>query len=171
MTRRILIITLLVLALAVTIAGLESHARRHWDDGIWITGLETASRFRCGMIDGTFHLVLVRPSSPRAAKPSSSFSVSELRLGSFYVRSASNGQVNATGGGIPFWAIVLLFTAWPATVLIRHIARSIREVRREECRRRGECVQCGYNLHGLTEPRCPECGTPFEANAPSAAET
>ena len=24
------------------------------------------------------------------------------------------------------------------------------------------CVKCGYNLHGLTEPRCPECGTPFD---------
>lgn len=24
------------------------------------------------------------------------------------------------------------------------------------------CSTCGYNLHGLTEPRCPECGTPFE---------
>jgi hypothetical protein len=25
----------------------------------------------------------------------------------------------------------------------------------------GQCVRCGYLLHGLTEPRCPECGTPF----------
>src|SRR6266699_218984 len=24
------------------------------------------------------------------------------------------------------------------------------------------CPKCDYNLHGLTEPRCPECGTPFE---------
>lgn len=23
------------------------------------------------------------------------------------------------------------------------------------------CEHCGYNLTGLTEPRCPECGTPF----------
>ncbi len=23
------------------------------------------------------------------------------------------------------------------------------------------CRQCGYNLHGLPEKRCPECGTPF----------
>ncbi len=26
----------------------------------------------------------------------------------------------------------------------------------------GRCRSCGYNLHGLTEPRCPECGTPFD---------
>ena len=24
------------------------------------------------------------------------------------------------------------------------------------------CKQCGYWLIGLTEPRCPECGTPFD---------
>ena len=24
------------------------------------------------------------------------------------------------------------------------------------------CCECGYNLRGLTEPRCPECGTPFD---------
>ena len=24
------------------------------------------------------------------------------------------------------------------------------------------CHKCGYELEGLTEPRCPECGTPFD---------
>ena len=28
---------------------------------------------------------------------------------------------------------------------------------------RGHCRRCGYNLKGLTETRCPECGQPFEA--------
>ncbi len=27
----------------------------------------------------------------------------------------------------------------------------------------GPCASCGYNLRGLTELRCPECGTPFGA--------
>ncbi len=26
----------------------------------------------------------------------------------------------------------------------------------------GRCSDCGYLLHGLVEPRCPECGTTFE---------
>lgn len=25
----------------------------------------------------------------------------------------------------------------------------------------GTCGKCGYDLRGLPEPRCPECGTPF----------
>jgi hypothetical protein len=31
-----------------------------------------------------------------------------------------------------------------------------------QSRRPGLCPTCGYPLHGLTEPRCPECGTPFD---------
>ncbi len=28
--------------------------------------------------------------------------------------------------------------------------------------RSGLCETCGYNLRGLPQPRCPECGTGFE---------
>ncbi len=28
----------------------------------------------------------------------------------------------------------------------------------------GTCLECGYDLRGLTEPRCPECGTPFRSS-------
>ena len=33
--------------------------------------------------------------------------------------------------------------------------------RRLSRRDRGLCRRCGYNLTGLTQPRCPECGEPF----------
>jgi hypothetical protein len=29
----------------------------------------------------------------------------------------------------------------------------------------GCCAKCGYDLRGLPEPRCPECGTPFDPKA------
>ena len=28
------------------------------------------------------------------------------------------------------------------------------------------CLECGYPLDGLPEPRCPECGTPFDPDDP-----
>lgn len=32
---------------------------------------------------------------------------------------------------------------------------------RQRLEQGGCCLQCGYNLHGLTSDRCPECGRPF----------
>ncbi len=31
---------------------------------------------------------------------------------------------------------------------------------------KGHCQTCGYNLSGLPEPRCPECGKPFTRPSP-----
>lgn len=36
-----------------------------------------------------------------------------------------------------------------------------RSGRPAELRSAGRCTKCGYDLRGLTEPRCPECWTPF----------
>jgi hypothetical protein len=46
---------------------------------------------------------------------------------------------------------VILFAVYTVIAAVR------RRVWRR--RRRGQCVECGYNLAGLPEPRCPECGT------------
>lgn len=45
----------------------------------------------------------------------------------------------------------------------RLLVRAIRELLNE----RGFliCAPCGYDLRGQSEPRCPECGTPFAAAA------
>jgi hypothetical protein len=51
---------------------------------------------------------------------------------------------------------------WPLLLVAAYLA--IREVRRVSLqrKRRGHCKNCGYDLRGLPEPRCPECGSPFE---------
>ena len=54
------------------------------------------------------------------------------------------------------------FAAWflltlSVIVLLR------RQVKRAHLQDAGLCVKCRYNLTGLPEPRCPECGQPFEA--------
>ena len=38
-----------------------------------------------------------------------------------------------------------------------------RKGRRERRRRAHRCTECDYDLWGLTEPRCPECGAPKSA--------
>ncbi len=52
----------------------------------------------------------------------------------------------------PLWVPLILFSIWPAAAFIRG------PVRRYRRRKRGLCLQCGYNLTGVPEPRCPECG-------------
>ena len=56
---------------------------------------------------------------------------------------------------VPFWVLRLLFLLFASTL----IACAVGSRRRPKP---GFCDQCGYNLKGLTEPRCPECGTTFD---------
>ncbi len=43
-----------------------------------------------------------------------------------------------------------------AIVILRRHRQQIRKIEQ------GICVVCGYDLRGQVEPRCPECGTPFD---------
>ncbi len=67
------------------------------------------------------------------------------------------GIASASGGAaytefvIPLW-IPALVIAVPTLVYWRRSRRH----------RAGYCKKCRYNLTGLTEPRCPECGTEFD---------
>jgi len=67
------------------------------------------------------------------------------------------GQV---GGWVPLLVVGIL--SW---VFFGAVAGAIyHTVRRRSLARRfpDHCLKCGYNLRGLPEPRCPECGTPFD---------
>ncbi len=57
---------------------------------------------------------------------------------------------------IPLWLLIVGFSAYPMIVFV------VDHRRRRRSRRR-LCIRCAYNLVGLTERRCPECGTAFEA--------
>jgi hypothetical protein len=68
-------------------------------------------------------------------------------------------------GAWEFWGRMFVLDAliWALPALpIMTIVLTYRKVRRMERWRRGVCLRCEYDLRGLTEPRCPECGTPFE---------
>ena len=59
---------------------------------------------------------------------------------------------------LPLW-IPMLVVGVP-TVLSWHRSRPVP----------GHCQKCGYNLAGLPEPRCPECGTEFDPPRSPAPE-
>lgn len=45
---------------------------------------------------------------------------------------------------------------------LRNVIRDGRREWREGTRRKhAQCESCGYRLYGLSQQRCPECGTPF----------
>lgn len=45
-------------------------------------------------------------------------------------------------------------------LMVIYLVASKRE--RDDRLKPGHCRNCGYNLFGLRDPRCPECGTVFE---------
>ncbi len=57
---------------------------------------------------------------------------------------------------LPFWIPALAF----ASMLM--LCRPLYFHRRRKRKKLGLCLKCGYNLTGLTEPRCPECNTQFD---------
>jgi hypothetical protein len=66
----------------------------------------------------------------------------------------------------PLWARPALFLWVDAVFLAVIVPASIigcyRGATSGEFKHPSLCRACGYPLHGLTEPRCPECGTPFD---------
>lgn len=56
---------------------------------------------------------------------------------------------------VSMWWLIIATSIYPALAC----GVVIRLLNRKAARK---CLCCGYRLHGLTEPRCPECGTPFE---------
>jgi len=51
-------------------------------------------------------------------------------------------------------------------VLIHVFRKRIQRSLRSQLVARGTpiCVECGYDLRGQLDPRCPECGTPFDGS-------
>lgn len=60
---------------------------------------------------------------------------------------------------VPMWMLFCLFAAYPAIAYVRGPMRRWRRRRKH-----GLCAKCGYDLRGLTKPRCPECGMQFDAS-------
>ncbi len=79
--------------------------------------------------------------------------VAGLSLGRYAGWFGRGGNVSVRA-----WVGAGLAGAFLAVYPAVHFFRVIRLRRRL---RDGLCLRCGYNLTGLPEPRCPECGTPI----------
>lgn len=83
------------------------------------------------------------------------------------IQAGSGGCGWAASHGLNWEALIpILALAWTvalcgltATLLASIWNDAARTHRRTVA---GQCLGCGYLLHGLPEPRCPECGRPVE---------
>lgn len=152
MIRKTLMGILLVAATATLVLGVRSYWNGLPGSGIWINTAIEQPRLQAGLIDGKVHVVY---SAPRRI----GLGDHDLKFGGFYAKRVIVGTTEAMGIGAPFWFVAGLLLVLPAIAGVRGPLRRLRR------RRRGECIHCGYNLTGLTEPRCPECGREFSPAA------
>ncbi len=81
--------------------------------------------------------------------------------GTVNVRPSNKSPFQALSELVLYWPILAICVAI-VEALSRRLLAWIRIFAREPTGI--YCESCGYCLYGLTEPRCPECGTPFDAD-------
>lgn len=67
-----------------------------------------------------------------------------------------------------FWIMFYFFIILVLVLLLFLLRANFEDFRRGKRRVLGRCVECGYRLDNLTQPRCPECGTAFEPRPASS---
>lgn len=83
-----------------------------------------------------------------------------LAVGDRYSRAL--GDLPYAVQGVPWYVLLVAVVVVGPVFLSRE---NIRHRLRRDLVNRGiaVCMACGYDLRGQREPRCPECGTPFDA--------
>ncbi len=153
MIRKIVFTLLFTAALSTLVLGVVSYWKGVPASAIWINAADDRPRVHVALIDGMLHAVHAAPRDQTTAGDG------EARFGPFYAKRVLVGSVRASGVGVPFWLVFAMLAIGPTAAFMRG------PLRRRRRRKHGECIRCGYNLTGLTEPRCPECGRAFAPHA------
>ncbi len=144
MFRRIFIAIFLVASLGVLGFGLASRNRHEVKVEIFCIKQHWAT---LSAFNGRVYFVhnwLIGPNHQRVAK--------EFWFGQVRFMSSVQPPLRVTLVAGPFWFPSLLFTIVAGTPLFFIWRRKLKR------KLTGLCVECGYNLTGTAEPRCPECG-------------
>ncbi|MGD8452548.1 MAG: hypothetical protein PVJ57_12075 [Phycisphaerae bacterium] len=155
LTRRTVIVLLFLAALATLGTGIVSYWQGIPGDTLWINTEDEQPRVYVAMIRGDLHAVYSRPSNAGASRY-------RQDLGPFMYKHVGIGSIDAVGVSLPFWSLFAVLLFIPLLAFVSG------PVRRWRWRRQGRCLHCGYNLTGLAELRCPECGQPFKPRSASA---
>lgn len=143
-----LIIALTMFTSSILLAGVGTAALWY---RIGYRGLLTEERWlEADFDDGNIELAYAVKSfrsAPRRGitKRMGSFGIIRIGSGSSYGRWRYYVLI------VPLWMVVAALFIPSSFILKRELVQRHRA-------KRGECTGCGYNLTGLAEPRCPECG-------------
>ena len=111
------------------------------------------------MVSARWWVWIMVPGGPSIAVLAGALDWSDSELASSgvgYLRHGA-GLRFALVGDSPLcgFTLPLIYPFGAVAILTLHVWRSVPKFPRGHCRR------CGYNLTGLTEARCPECGAGF----------
>ncbi len=150
--------TIVISVLAVSASGIASGGlaeRAGWGRYYGLNWRETSNRQSAfiGVFGGDF----LSAYSVSTAGPDAATLVRRSWMGFGYTRGAPDFAPTRflLMVSCPFWIPVLVLAAYPILVLASTIRRRLRPIP-------GLCSKCRYNLTGLPEQRCPECGTAIE---------
>ena len=79
-------------------------------------------------------------------------------------QAAGFGAAGVVGAAVAYYSHVL--TAAPLAIATYLLFLSLIAQRETRVEAESRCARCGYDLRGLPEARCPECGRPFEPEEP-----
>ncbi|HNQ23832.1 MAG TPA: hypothetical protein PKK06_12120 [Phycisphaerae bacterium] len=149
MINRLLATLLFIAGAGTMVIGIASYWHGIPYDELWVVWPLKEPKLEAAVVDGTVHVLYM------SRMPQRKLQEERKGFAGFYVKSLTSGDTLARGGGVPFWALFVVLMVQPTVVFFRG------PWRRRRRRRHGQCIRCGYNLTGLTEPRCPECGLEF----------